>query len=125
VIELGLLTPVRDFTFVNDTVDGFIKIAEADEAIGQVINIGAGQGITIGDLAKRILAMMNLEKKIVYCRDRLRPLQSEVLNLICNNGKAKDILGWGPATSLEEGIQQTILFCEKNLQKYKPCLYNV
>jgi NAD dependent epimerase/dehydratase len=125
VIELGLLTPVRDLTFVHDTVKGFLKIAEVDQAIGKVINIGAGQGITISDLTKTILALMNLEKKIVYGKDRLRPPESEVMILTCNNRKAKEILGWEPATSLEEGIQQTLMFCQNNLRRYKPYLYNV
>ncbi len=124
-IELGLLTPVRDLTFIKDTVNGFIRMAESDGVIGKVINVGSGYGISIGDLAKKILEIMKCSRKIVERKERFRPAESEVMQLICDNRKAKEMLGWAPTTLLEEGIQQTIEFYRRNLSKYKPEIYNI
>jgi NAD dependent epimerase/dehydratase len=122
-VELGLLTPVRDLTFVEDTVDGFVKMAECDEALGKVINIGAGRGVSIGKLADTILSTLGIEKSVVGSQDRLRPPDSEVMNLVCDNQKAKEILGWQPQTSLEDGLQKTIEFYRSNLNRYKADRY--
>lgn len=124
-IEIGLLSPVRDMTFVLDTVDGFLKIAESDDTVGELINIGSGRGILIGELAAIILAKLGAEKKIVECPNRLRPPESEVMSLICDNRKAKEMLGWEPRTSVEEGIEKTIEYCRNNLNRYKPEIYNI
>jgi NAD dependent epimerase/dehydratase len=124
-IELGSITPVRDLTFVGDTVDAFIKMAEAEEAVGEVVNIGAGKGISIGQLAKMILRELNMDKPIVESKKRVRPDNSEVMKLICNNRKAADILGWKPSTSLKEGLEHTIAYFCDHIDRYKPDVYNI
>ena len=125
VIRLGSLSPVRDLNYVSDTVEGFIKIAENPKAIGHVINVGSGQGISIGELAKKILGMLGRDKAIVTEEERVRPEASDVMKLICDNRKAKEILGWEPQVSLEKGLKWTWRFIEENLTRYKPGLYNV
>jgi nucleoside-diphosphate-sugar epimerase len=124
-IKLGLLSPVRDLTYVDDTVSGFIAAAECDEAVGHVINTGSGHGISIGQLANVIMEVMGVSKKVVEDRDRLRPSQSEVMELVCDNRKAYKILGWQPTTSLEDGIEKTVEFFRRNQSKYKPEIYNI
>jgi NAD dependent epimerase/dehydratase len=124
-IKLGLLSPVRDLTYVDDTVNGFIMTAECDEAVGQVINTGSGDGISIGELANVVMAVMGVEKKVVEDKGRYRPPKSEVMELICNNRKAREVLGWQPRNSLKDGIEKTIEFFRNNLHNYKPEVYNI
>jgi NAD dependent epimerase/dehydratase len=107
-IELGSLTPTRDLTFVSDTVDGFLRIANADEAVGTVIAIGQGNEISIGDLARLILEVLGKDDlPIVEDRERLRPDSSEVYRLVADNGPARQILGWAPRIGLADGIRAT------------------
>ena len=124
-IEVGLLTPVRDFTYVKDTVRGFLRMAESDATAGETVNVGAGKATTIGELAERILAVMGLEKEIVATQERIRPEKSEVMKLQCDNAKARDIMGWRPETSLDEGLRQTIDFCRAYPELYKTGIYNI
>lgn len=124
-IRLGSLTPTRDLTFVKDTAEGFIRMAEVDGSVGEVINIGNNKEISIGDLAKRIIELSGRDVEIVCEEERLRPEKSEVNRLWCNNEKAKEILGWTPGYSLEQGLQETIQWIENNQGYYKPDIYNV
>lgn len=124
-IRLGALDPVRDLTYVKDTVMGFIKVAESEQTIGQVTNVGFGQGITIGDLAKTILALMGSEKPIVLDSDRVRPRKSEVYKLICNNTKVLNLTGWQPQYSLNTGLQEVIDFVSNHQRFYKSEQYVV
>lgn len=124
-VHLGALNPVRDLNFVKDTVEGFIKIAASDRAVGEVINIGFGQGISIGDLATKIFKLLDREPKIVTDTERLRPPKSEVLKLICDNSKAKQLLNWQPNYSLDQGLNETIVYIRENLDCYKSELYNL
>lgn len=117
-IKLGTLSPVRDMTFVKDTAEGFIKIAEADAALGKITNVGYGKGLTIGDLAQKILGLMNVTKPIRTEAERQRPEASEVFELICDNTQAKQ-LGWEPRYSLDEGLRQTIDFISQNLDRFR------
>jgi NAD dependent epimerase/dehydratase len=125
VIHLGALTPVRDLNYVKDTVNGFIRVAESEQAIGEVINIGYGKGITIGELVSVILKLLNCEKQIVVEEERLRPTKSEVFTLICDNHKALEKTGWKPQYSLSQGLAETIDFIEKNLYLYRPNQYTL
>ena len=124
-IKLGSLDPVRDLNFVKDTVSGFIKIAESEQTIGQVTNVGYGKGITIGELAQTILDLMKVDKPIITDQDRVRPSKSEVYTLICNNKQAAEIAGWQPQYSLEQGLQETIDFVKANLNLFKTEQYSV
>ncbi|MBU0686404.1 MAG: NAD-dependent 4,6-dehydratase LegB [Candidatus Margulisbacteria bacterium] len=124
-IKLGSLTPVRDLTFVRDTALGFVKIAESSKSIGEVINLGSGVGITIGDLVEKIITLMGTKVEIECEEKRVRPEKSEVMKLICNNKKALEYVGWKPAYSLDQGLTETIDYIKNNLNYYKPDIYNV
>jgi len=124
-VRLGSLEPVRDLTCVTDTVRGFLKIAESPEAVGEVTNIGAGKGISIGDLAAKILRVMGRDVPIVSEDERRRPADSEVMQLICDNTKAGRIAGWFPERSLQEGLESTIAFVSDHLHLYKTDQYVV
>ena len=124
-VKLGSLDPVRDLTYVSDTVRGFIKVAESEKSVGEVINIGRGSGVTIGELLKMILALIGKEVEVELDKERVRPEKSEVLRLICSNEKAKELLGWEPEYSLEEGLKETIDWIRNNLENYKHGIYNV
>ena len=126
VIELGSLTPIRDLTYVGDTVNGFLRMAESPESIGEVINTGNGKGITIGDLAEKIISLIDVPNlKISGDEKRIRPEKSEVKELICDNSKAKKLLGWEPKYSLEEGLKETINWIKEHTWVYKSNRYNV
>jgi nucleoside-diphosphate-sugar epimerase len=125
VIRLGSLSPVRDLTFVTDTVAGFLKVAESPQAIGEVINVGYGKSVSIGQLAEKILAIVGGKKQIVTEDARVRPEASEVLELLCDHRKAKALLGWQPQVSLEEGLERTVAYIRDHPHLYKPQLYAV
>jgi len=124
-ISLGSLDPVRDLTYVKDTVRGFIKVAESEKTIGQVTNVGFGEGITIGELAKTILSVMGSDKQIVLDSSRVRPSKSEVFKLICDNNKALTTMGWQPEYSLEAGLKEVINFVSNNQGIFKSDQYVV
>jgi NAD dependent epimerase/dehydratase len=104
-IKMGSMYPVRDLTFVKDTVNGFLKVGMCDKALGEVVNLGVGHGDSIGDVVKTILKMLNKEDISIETDDkRVRPEKSEVLELVSNNRKAYDLCGWKPEYSLEKGL---------------------
>ncbi len=126
-IKIGNITPTRDFVFVKDTATGFEKIANANDAIGEEINIATQQEISIGNLAQMLITKINPEAKIITDEQRLRPNNSEVERLLGSTVKLLKITGWQPTTKLETGIEQTInWFTNKdNLRLYKHNQYNV
>jgi NAD dependent epimerase/dehydratase len=125
VIRLGMLTPRRDLSFVQDTVAAFIKIAEQTAAVGEVINVGSGAAVSIGEVADRIIVMLGGNKRVIHDEGRVRPPASEVMELLCDNRKARELLGWQPQVSLEEGLQETIKFIRDHRERYKPEAYNL
>jgi NAD dependent epimerase/dehydratase len=126
-VELGSLSPTRDLNFVADTVEGFIRAAESDKIEGEVINIGSGREISIGDLAVLIARLMGKDISIQSGSERFRPEKSEVERLLASNDKAGRLLGWKPSYTLEEGLGETIKWFsdKKNLEFYKSNVYNV
>lgn len=125
-IKTGSLLPVRDFNYVDDTVKGFIKMAESGKSVGEVINIGCGEGITIKELIDQILILMGKEDvEIIPETKRIRPDNSEVMRLICDNSKAKKLINWTPSFTLEKGLSETIKWMEKHQNIYKPNIYNI
>jgi len=124
-ISLGNLTPTRDFNYVADTVEGFIRMGECPDAIGQVINIGSGREVSISELSKTILSLIGRNIPIVCENERVRPPASEVDRLCANNSKANGILGWQPQFTLQQGLTQTIEWMEKNLDRYRIGTYTV
>jgi NAD dependent epimerase/dehydratase len=125
VVELGSLEPVRDLTFVKDTVTAFVKAAEIGESVGEVINIGSGKGIQIGALAKLVAELLEKNIQINHSEERERPKESEVWKLVCDASKAKQLLGWKPGISIREGLKTTIQYIRENLNQYKTDAYNV
>lgn len=125
IIKLGSLTPRRDFTFVKDTVDGFIRVAKSDNSIGEVINIGSGKDISIKELV--VLVGRILGRKLTITKDtkRIRPKMSEVKRLLADNSKAKRLLNWEPQFDYERGLRLTIDFIAKNPTLYDPKIYAV
>lgn len=124
-IRLGSLTPVRDLTYVTDTVQGFISFAGSKKTIGKTINTGSGKGVTIGDLANLILKRVNPKARIVTDTKRIRPDKSEVMKLVCDNRIARDCAGWEPEVSLEEGIRLTVEWMKDHVGAYKTGMYTV
>ena len=124
-IHLGSLTPTRDFKYVKDTVNGFIKIYESERTIGEEINIATQHEISIGELAEELIRQINPNAKIVCDEERLRPEKSEVNRLLGSNKKIKELTDWKPVYSFEEGLSETISFFKDNMDKYKPDIYNI
>lgn len=118
-VRLGNLEPLRDFTYVEDTVDGFIKVVQQPEAIGQVINIGSGKEISIEDLSKTILQLMGKDIHVIRDDQRIRPQGSEVERLCADTRKAQQLLAWCPRTGLKEGLKKTIEWIQENLERYR------
>ncbi len=124
-IRLGSLDPVRDLTYVSDTVQGFIKLAESKKTIGKTVNTGSGRGVTMGELADLIIERINPKATIVYEKKRVRPKKSEVMHLLCDNRYAKDLAGWEPRYTLEDGLSLTITWMKEHIASYKAGLYTV
>jgi dTDP-glucose 4,6-dehydratase len=124
-IKLGHTSPTRDLTFVKDTVKGFFKIAQAPSFTGTVTNIGMKEEISVGDLAQLIATLMNKKMTIVTDEQRVRPDNSEVERLYCDNTKLVTNSNWKPDYDLKNGLTETIQFLEKHLHLYKPDIYNV
>lgn len=130
-LKLGTLHPTRDFNYVKDTVVGFIKVAESDQAIGEVINIGSNYEVSIGDTATIIAELMAADIEIVTEDKRVRPAKSEVERLWADNSKAKRLLNWTPQygglDGFKRGLSETIAWFtdKKNLHQYKAGMYNI
>jgi NAD dependent epimerase/dehydratase len=124
-LRLGSLEPVRDLTYVEDTVRGFLRAAVSEQAVGQVINLGSGQGISIGDLAQMIMQIVGRKLPIVADEDRVRPQASEVRLLIAKTERARDLLGWEPEVSLTEGLKRVIEYISANMVAYRVGSYAV
>lgn len=118
-IHLGNLAAIRDFTYVSDTVDGFIKAGTAPDVEGQTINLGSGKETTIGTLAQKVIQIIGKDIKIEVNSQRLRPDKSEVMRLISDHLLAREKLEWKPSISLEEGLNLTIRWISENLGLYR------
>lgn len=124
-IHIGNIRPTRDFTYVKDTVEGFIRAAEHKESIGKTINLGANSEISIGELVEKIRGLMNNSFEIVADKARFRPEKSEVDRLMADNSKAKEILKWEPTVPLDKGLELTIEWFRLNSKLYKENLYTI
>ena len=124
-IKLGSLTPTRDYTYVKDTVKGFVSIAESKNTIGQEINIASQYEISIGDLAQELIDLINPDAKIICDEQRLRPEKSEVNRLFGSNVKIQKLTGWKPEYTLSEGLAETVEWMTQNLKSYKTDIYNL
>jgi dTDP-glucose 4,6-dehydratase len=118
-IQLGNTKPRRDFLYVKDTVRGFIEVAGCDKAVGKVVNVGAGKDISIGELAETIRRLIGNVGELDIEDRRFRPEKSEVMQLLADTRLAKELFGWSPAYSLEEGLAETVGWYRKNLSRFK------
>lgn len=124
-IELGSLSPTRDFNYVKDTVNGFIEIAKSNKTIGEEINIATQQEISIKELADELIRLINPNAKIVCNDQRLRPDNSEVNRLLGSNEKIMRLTNWVPEFTFERGLKETIQFFKTNMDHYKSNIYNI
>lgn len=126
-IRLGDITPTRDLLFVKDTVNGFIEIAKADSLIGTDCNIATQSEITVGDLAQKIVSLINPDAKILHDMDRLRPAKSEVFRLFGSCEKLKQHTSWEARHDLDKGLTETIDWFknDQHLKQYKADIYNI
>lgn len=126
-IRLGDVTPTRDFNYVADTCRGFLALARCEQATGQTVNIGSNQEISVGDTLKLIRELMHSEVEFLTDEQRLRPGNSEVFRLWCDNTRIRELTGFEPAFSLRDGLQATIDWFTRpqNLARYKADIYNV
>ncbi|MEE1791698.1 GDP-mannose 4,6-dehydratase [Streptomyces sp. BE308] len=124
-IRLGSLAPTRDFTYVTDTAAGFLALADCDRALGESVNLGTGQEISIGDLAAALIAASGRDAEVVVDPARLRPNGSEVLRLLSDNTRAREWAGWRPEVSLTDGLERTSAWVAENLRLFAPGRYQV
>lgn len=130
-VKLGSLSPTRDFSFVQDTANGFLAAAQSDAIVGQTINLGSGFEISIKETAETIAKLMNTKLELVDDEQRVRPENSEVERLHASIEKAKTLLGWQPElkglAGFETGLKKTIEWFSnsKNLSRYKADRYNL
>lgn len=126
-IQLGALHPTRDLLYVKDTVNGFVEIARSDAAIGQEVNIATQSEITMGELARMLIAKINPQARLVRDEVRLRPAKSEVERLFGSNEKIKATTDWQPRYSLSQALDETIAWFSQpeNLARYKAEIYNL
>ena len=126
-IKLGSIHPTRDLNYVSDICNGLIALAECDEAIGREVNIGSGTEISIDKLANLIIDIMGVDARVVSDEHRVRPENSEVERLVCDSEILRQLTGWKPEITINEGLVKTIEWFEdeNNLQKYKSEIYNI
>ena len=124
-VSLGNLAPTRDFTFVTDTVDAFVRVAERPEAIGRVLNVGSGREISIGDLVDRAARVLERDARVGDDRQRIRPPGSEVERLCADASEARRVLGWEPRVPLDEGLERTGAWLAENLERYRVGMYTL
>ncbi|MEY9947848.1 SDR family NAD(P)-dependent oxidoreductase [Kitasatospora sp. GAS1066B] len=124
-IRLGSITPTRDFTYVTDTAEGFLAIARADRTLGEVVNLGTGTEVSIGDLAKALITASGRHADVVIDPTRLRPGGSEIERLLSDNTKARALAGWQPRVDLAEGLRRTSDWVAEHLHLLAPERYQV
>ena len=125
ILKLGNITPTRDLTFVKDTANGFLQIAEANGLFGEITNIGMCDEISVGNLVQLISKLIGTEIEIISDEKRIRPDKSEVERLFCNNSKILSNTSWKPDFTLEQGLKDTIDWIKMNSTYFKTDIYNV
>jgi NAD dependent epimerase/dehydratase len=122
-VKLGALHPTRDLTYVTDTVRGFLLAAQSDAALGRPVNLGTGHSISIGELAEKAIQLTGRDVPIVTDAQRIRPEKSEVLRLRSDYALARELTGWEPQVTLEQGLQHTIDWIAAHLDLFDPERY--
>ena len=117
-IRLGSLHPRRDFTFVTDTVAGFLRAAEVPDLTWQEINLGTGRDVSVGEVMELIAGLLGVTPEVTTETERVRPTASEVDRLCASNQRAADVLGWAPTVTLEDGLRRTIDWVKSHRDYY-------
>ncbi len=123
-IRLGSLAPTRDLTFVTDTARGFVAAAASHVALGQTVQLGSNEEISVGQLVDMIAEILDKKLKVVPDSKRKRPRTSEVDRLFASNRRAAEWLNWRPSISLAEGLERTVRWFQENASRYKQNLYH-
>ena len=105
-IAVGSLDPIRDMTYVSDTVEAFLELAAADGVDGEVYNVGSGIGRSIGEMLDLVQEVAAVDKPVRQEQERFRPEKSEVDALVCDYGKAQAMFGWEPSVSFKDGLER-------------------
>jgi NAD dependent epimerase/dehydratase len=124
-IDLGNLHPQRDFTFVEDTVAGFLAAAAADSLIGEVVHTGSGTAVSVGELVSQLGRLTGRAYRLELDQSRVRPAASEVDRLVCDNAKLRLRTGWQPKVTLDEGLRRTIQWLEPQLARVRANEYSI
>lgn len=124
-LRLGDISPTRDFNYVTDTVNGFLALGACDEAIGQVVNIGTGTEISVGDTVKLLIKITGVDAKIITDESRIRPAGSEVHRLLADNTKITKLTNWSPKYSVEDGLRETVAWTRENLEAVDTSGYSI
>jgi NAD dependent epimerase/dehydratase len=122
-LRLGTLETTRDFTFVTDTARGFMQLAAADGAPGEVVNLGSGSEVRIGDVVRMVGEIVGRELRVEGDEQRMRPQKSEVSRLLSDSGKAERIAGWRPDVPLDEGLRRTTEWIREHMDLFRPKEY--
>ncbi len=118
-LRLGSLDPRRDLTFVTDTVDGFVRAATSDAAIGRTVQLGTNHDVSVGDIVTTVGELLGKELRVTQDPARVRPENSEVMRLISSPALAQELLGWEPTVPLDEGLRRTIEWIEKSRGRFR------
>lgn len=124
-IRLGSLDPVRDMLFVKDTARGYMLAGLAEKTNGEVVSVGTGRGVTIGEIVNMVQKICGTNKPVIEENKRVRPEKSEVMKLICDYSKAKNLLKWEPLYALESGLTKVIEFMKANKPEIDPSSYAI
>ncbi len=122
-VRLGSVTPTRDFNFVSNTVDGFLRAGCAENVFGETINLGSGRETSVSDLADTIASITGRDFRVNLDAARVRPPASEIERLVADNSKAWRLLGWEPKVTLEKGIALTAEWMKQNQKRFRPGVY--
>lgn len=115
---LGNLKPTRDFNYVSDTCEAYFEILKSSKTLGEIVNVGSKNSISIEEIAKLVMQITKRKLRIIQDKKILRPMSSEVDNLECDNQKIKKITGWGSKTNLINGLKKTIQWMKSNYSQY-------
>jgi len=130
-IRLGSVSPTRDFSYVKDTVAGFIAVLRSEKGVGEIVNFGTSTEISIEDTVQMIADVMNVEVEILSEEERMRPDGSEVERLVADNSRAKTLYGWEPAYAGRDGLKRGLLETAqwfqdlRNLSRYRADEYHI
>jgi len=124
-VKLGSLDPIRDYTYVTDTADAFVRVATSPKCIGETLNIGTGKGYSIGEIFKLSCKLTKIEKEVVVDSKRIRPAKSEVWKLLCDNRKIHKLAGWNQKVRFDEGLEKTLAWIKDNFATFRPEEYSI